>query len=141
MQIQIFRVAAGDAVGVEELNRFLRGHRVLSVDRHFEEGAWHFCVCHQASGALVSGQAATVSPARASRAGLIDTPSTSTRPSLIAACANDRDRYNRMFRATDPTACPQHGPNRSPAPPLPHPRTTAGQHRSQSRRNGGSPRV
>jgi len=57
MQIQIFRVAAGDAVGVEELNRFLRGHRVLSVDRHFEEGAWHFCVCHQASGALVSGQA------------------------------------------------------------------------------------
>lgn len=57
MQIQIFRVAAGDPVGVEELNRFLRGHRVLSVDRHFEAGLWHFCVCHQPSGLSTSGPA------------------------------------------------------------------------------------
>ena len=39
------------------MNRFLRGHRVLSVDRHFENGVWHFCVCHQASGPVASGQA------------------------------------------------------------------------------------
>ena len=29
MQIQIFRVGANDSAGVEEMNRFLRGHRVL----------------------------------------------------------------------------------------------------------------
>jgi superfamily II DNA helicase RecQ len=57
MQIQVFRVAADDPVGVEELNRFLRGHRVLSVDRHFEAGIWHFCVCHQPSGLSTSGPA------------------------------------------------------------------------------------
>ncbi len=49
MQIQVFLVRAGDPVALDEVNRFLRGHRVLSVDRVFEQGAWHFCVCHLAS--------------------------------------------------------------------------------------------
>jgi hypothetical protein len=57
MQIQIFRVGANDSAGVEEMNRFLRGHRVLSVDRHFENGVWYFCVCHQSSEPVVPGQA------------------------------------------------------------------------------------
>ena len=57
MQIQIFRVGANDSVGVEEMNRFLRGHRVLSVDRHFENGVWYFCVCHQSSVPVAPGQA------------------------------------------------------------------------------------
>ncbi len=47
MQIQVFVVRPGDGVAMEELNSFLRGHRVLSVDREFQEGLWHFCVCSQ----------------------------------------------------------------------------------------------
>jgi superfamily II DNA helicase RecQ len=50
MQIQVFRIGVGDPAGLEELNRFLRGHRILSVDRHFEAGVWHFCVCHLPGG-------------------------------------------------------------------------------------------
>jgi len=49
MQYAFFHIPATDAsASVEELNRFLRGHRVTSVAKHFvpSEGshAWLFCV-------------------------------------------------------------------------------------------------
>ena len=44
MQVAIHSVSPGDARALEELNRFLRGHRVLSLDRQFHEGTWSFCV-------------------------------------------------------------------------------------------------
>ena len=49
MQFQVFSVRAGDTAALDEANRFLRGHRVLSVDRVFDQGAWHLCVCYLAS--------------------------------------------------------------------------------------------
>lgn len=47
MQVAIFCVGADDARGLEDLNRFLRGHRVLTLDRQFREGSWSFCVTYQ----------------------------------------------------------------------------------------------
>ena len=47
MQVALFSVASGDSRALEELNRFLRGHRVLTVDRHCHQGAWSFCVTWQ----------------------------------------------------------------------------------------------
>lgn len=47
MQVSIFTVAAGDAVALEELNRFLRGHRVLTLDRTWTGSGWSFCVTWQ----------------------------------------------------------------------------------------------
>lgn len=49
MQIAVFLVPlATSAPDVDDLNRFLRSHRVLTVDRHFVEAphgpAWAFCV-------------------------------------------------------------------------------------------------
>lgn len=49
MQVSIFTVAAGDAVALEELNRFLRGHRVLTLDRTWTGVGWSFCVTWQPS--------------------------------------------------------------------------------------------
>lgn len=47
MQIALFEISAGDTPGLEELNRFLRGHRVLTVDRAAREtGGWSFCVTY-----------------------------------------------------------------------------------------------
>ena len=47
MQVSIFTVAPGDAPALEELNRFLRGHRVLTLDRECHGGVWSFCVAWQ----------------------------------------------------------------------------------------------
>lgn len=47
MQVATFNVAPGDSRALEELNRFLRGHRVLTLDRQGHEGAWSFCVTYQ----------------------------------------------------------------------------------------------
>jgi len=43
-QIATFSVRPGDHEGQDELNDFLRGHRVLQIDRVFADGAWAFCV-------------------------------------------------------------------------------------------------
>ena len=43
-QYQTFIVPPGDRASEEELNRFIRGHRVLRVMQHFEMGCWQFCV-------------------------------------------------------------------------------------------------
>ncbi len=32
---------------LEDLNRFLRGHRVLTLDRQCHEGVWSFCATYQ----------------------------------------------------------------------------------------------
>ena len=47
MQIAIFNATAGDASAMEEMNRFLRGHRVLTVDRQWTGSGWSFCVTYQ----------------------------------------------------------------------------------------------
>jgi len=55
MQFRTFAVAAGDSSGCDEMNRFLAGHRVLTVQREFiQNGAgsfWTFCVEYLDSGA------------------------------------------------------------------------------------------
>ncbi|MDO4570443.1 MAG: HRDC domain-containing protein [Planctomycetia bacterium] len=47
MQVKVFVIHPGDTESEEELNRFLRSKRVLSMTRNFSDqnGAqWHFCV-------------------------------------------------------------------------------------------------
>ena len=61
MQVALFTVAAGDPVALEELNRFLRGHRVLTMDRTWTGAGWSFCVTWQpALGAAPAPEAAKV---------------------------------------------------------------------------------
>ena len=43
-QFEMKSVRGGDAVAQYELNKFLRAHRILKVDRVFESGAWNFCI-------------------------------------------------------------------------------------------------
>ena len=47
MQVSLFSVAPGDSRALDELNRCLRGHRVLTLDRHCDAGVWSFCVTWQ----------------------------------------------------------------------------------------------
>ncbi len=48
MQFRIFTVSVGDLAGCDEMNRFLSGHRVLTVQRDLiqngRESCWAFCV-------------------------------------------------------------------------------------------------
>jgi superfamily II DNA helicase RecQ len=60
MQISLFTVAPGDSRALDDLNRCLRGHRVLTVDRHCHEGVWSFCVTWQSGGATEAGPAERV---------------------------------------------------------------------------------
>lgn len=46
VQITLFASSAGDSQSLEELNRFLRSHRILTVDRQFCDGTWHFAVIY-----------------------------------------------------------------------------------------------
>ena len=55
MQISLHTVSPDDTVALEELNRFLRGHRVLTVDRQWTGAAWTFCVTYQAGPAAGGG--------------------------------------------------------------------------------------
>lgn len=55
-QITTFVVTAGDAVGEGELNRFLRSHRILQIDRTYANGGWQVCVVWQAAGTLQERQ-------------------------------------------------------------------------------------
>jgi superfamily II DNA helicase RecQ len=58
MQVSVFSIAPGDSRALEELNRFLRGHRVLTLDRECHEGIWSFCVVWQAGAAEAGGEPA-----------------------------------------------------------------------------------
>jgi hypothetical protein len=54
MQFRIFTVpATDDGTAMDEMNRFLRSHKVLEVDRQLvstRTGAqWHFCVKYLAN--------------------------------------------------------------------------------------------
>lgn len=49
-QFEIFHIGAGAGNSSEEMNRFLRGHHVIRIDKQFEGGAWHFCVEYTESG-------------------------------------------------------------------------------------------
>lgn len=55
MQFRIFTVSVGDPAGCDEINRFLAGHRVLTVQREFvqngRESCWAFCVEYLDGGA------------------------------------------------------------------------------------------
>lgn len=61
MQVAIFTAAPGDSRAIEELNRFLRGHRVLTLDREAHAGGWSFCVTYQPP---LAGGGTTESPAK-----------------------------------------------------------------------------
>jgi len=50
IQIAIFNLGPGDPQAVEEMNRFLRGHRVLTIDRQFHTGIWSCLVSFQLGG-------------------------------------------------------------------------------------------
>ncbi len=43
---------------MEDMNRFLRGYRVLTLDRQCHEGVWRFCVTYQPSLADEAGSPA-----------------------------------------------------------------------------------
>ncbi len=45
MQYALFSITPGDAGALDEMNRFLRGHRILKVETQFCTSAWSFCVC------------------------------------------------------------------------------------------------
>ena len=47
MQVSLFTVAPGDNYVLDELNRFVRRHRVLTLDRECHGGVWSFCVTWQ----------------------------------------------------------------------------------------------
>jgi superfamily II DNA helicase RecQ len=47
MQVNLFHIGVGDCVAQEEMNRFLRGHRVLTLDRQWTGYGWSFCVTWQ----------------------------------------------------------------------------------------------
>ena len=47
MQVSLFSVAPGDSWALDELNRCLYGHRVLTLDRHCDAGVWSFCMTWQ----------------------------------------------------------------------------------------------
>lgn len=53
-QIRTFIIRSGDTAAEEELNAFLRAHRVLQIDRHFAEGSWQFCVLWQVTNAALN---------------------------------------------------------------------------------------
>ncbi len=59
MQHRVFSAPVGDPSGCDELNRFLAGHRVLSVQREFvQHGSgsfWSFCVEYLDGGGGASG--------------------------------------------------------------------------------------
>jgi superfamily II DNA helicase RecQ len=48
----------------DDLNRYLQSRRVVSVEKHYEEGAWHFCV--------ESYRAADPEPGGTAKAGRVD---------------------------------------------------------------------
>jgi superfamily II DNA helicase RecQ len=60
MQISLFSVAPGDSRALDDLNRCLRGHRVLTLDRHCDAGVWSFCVTWQPGTVAESGPAEKV---------------------------------------------------------------------------------
>jgi superfamily II DNA helicase RecQ len=61
MQVSIFNVPAGDALALEEMNRFLRGHRILTLDRQWTGAGWSFCATWQPpAGTSTSESAAKV---------------------------------------------------------------------------------
>jgi hypothetical protein len=81
MAYRFFRVPVRDSgAAEEEVNRFLRGHRVLSVDRRWvdlgTESYWRFCVDYLETGAtrsVVQGDKVLVVPGQ-HRAALGDRP-------------------------------------------------------------------
>lgn len=47
MQVAQFNLGVDDPTGIEAMNRFLRGHRVMTLDKAFHEGAWSVLVTYQ----------------------------------------------------------------------------------------------
>lgn len=60
MQVALFSVPPGDRTALEELNRCLRAHRVLTLDREFHAGVWTFCVTYEQATAVFAGSAEKV---------------------------------------------------------------------------------
>ena len=59
MQVSLFTVAPGDGPALDELNRFLRGHRVLTLDRECHAGVWSFCITWQPPAGAGPGEPAS----------------------------------------------------------------------------------
>ena len=74
MQIALFTAAPGDTAGVDDLNRFLRGHRVLTLDRTWTGVAWSFCVTYQPGPQAGSGPAHGRSADKIDYKAILDVP-------------------------------------------------------------------
>jgi len=72
-QYQTFIIPPGDRAAEEELNRFIRGHRVLRVIQNFEARCWHFCVAWE-SGADVMDRSSSRGAARIDYKEVLDAP-------------------------------------------------------------------
>lgn len=70
MQIDLHTVAPGDSRALDDLNRFLRGHRVLTLDRQFHAGVWSFCITYQPA----AGASAGTSPGKVDYKTVLDAP-------------------------------------------------------------------
>jgi len=74
MQIALFTVSPGDTPAQEDLNRFLRGHRVLTLDRQWTGAAWTFCATYQLGPATPSASAHGKSAEKIDYRTLLDVP-------------------------------------------------------------------
>lgn len=58
MQFKIYTIAALDGKAQEdEMNQFLRGHKIVSVDKHYSESSssWNFCITYIENNVSASG--------------------------------------------------------------------------------------
>lgn len=58
MQIKICTISALDGKAQEEeMNRFLRGHKIVSVDKHYSESSssWNFCITYVENNVSAAG--------------------------------------------------------------------------------------
>lgn len=74
MQVALFTVAPGDTHAAEELNRFLRGHRVLTLDRECHAGVWSFCVTYQPPAGVSEGSIGAGGAAKVDYKTVLDAP-------------------------------------------------------------------
>lgn len=58
MQFKIYTIAALDGkTQEEEMNQFLRGHKIVSVDKHYSElsSSWNFCITYIENNVVAAG--------------------------------------------------------------------------------------
>jgi superfamily II DNA helicase RecQ len=74
MQVALFEIGPGDTATLEALNRFLRGHRVLTLDRQPRDGGWSFCVTYLLGPAPATGAPEGRKPEKIDYRTVLDAP-------------------------------------------------------------------